>query len=129
MPTPSPSLTPDAVRAQRRVLTVLGSAQILGGTGLAAGITVGALLTQDMVGSNSLARLPSALFTAGSALAAVAVGRLSQSRGRRPGLAAGYFTGAIGSLVEARLVSVAMATSRLRMDKGLAQASVSARGA
>ncbi|MFE3226537.1 MFS transporter [Nocardia sp. NPDC059228] len=93
----SPHL-PDTVRAQRRVLTVLVSAQILSGAGLAAGITVGALLAQDMLGSTSLAGLPSALFTAGSALAAVAVGRLSQSRGRRPGLAAGYFTGAIGSL-------------------------------
>ncbi|WP_156370848.1 MFS transporter [Nocardia arizonensis] len=74
------------------------SAQILSGAGLAAGITVGALLAQDMLGSTSLAGLPSALFTAGSALAAVAVGRLSQSRGRRPGLAAGYLTGAVGSL-------------------------------
>ncbi|SNY78861.1 Predicted arabinose efflux permease, MFS family [Nocardia amikacinitolerans] len=89
---------PDTARAQRRVLLVLVSAQVLSGAGLAAGITVGALLAQDMLGSTSLAGLPSALFTAGSALAAVAVGRLSQARGRRPGLAAGYLTGAIGSL-------------------------------
>jgi MFS family permease len=51
-----------------------------------------------MLGSTSLAGLPSALFTAGSAFAAIAVGRLSHARGRRPGLAAGYLTGAIGSL-------------------------------
>ncbi|WP_328439742.1 MFS transporter [Nocardia puris] len=89
---------PDIAHAQRRVLTVLVSAQILSGAGLAAGITVGALLAQDMLGSTSLAGLPSALFTAGSALAAVAVGRLSQSRGRRPGLATGYLMGALGSL-------------------------------
>ncbi|MFC9964618.1 MFS transporter [Nocardia ignorata] len=85
-------------RVQRRTLGVLVSAQILSGAGLAAGITVGALLAKDMLGSTSLAGLPSALFTAGSALAAVAVGRLSQARGRRPGLAAGYLTGAIGSV-------------------------------
>lgn len=89
---------PDIAHAQRRVLTVLVSAQILSGAGLAAGITVGALLAQDMLGSTSLAGLPSGLFTAGSALAAIAVGRLSQARGRRPGLAAGYLTGALGSL-------------------------------
>ncbi|TQE38685.1 MFS transporter [Streptomyces ipomoeae] len=83
--------------AQRRVLAVLVSSQILSGAGLAAGITVGALLAQDMLGSTDLAGLPSALFTAGSALAAVAVGRISQARGRRPGLAAGYLTGAVGS--------------------------------
>ncbi|WOI61327.1 MFS transporter [Streptomyces fradiae] len=82
---------------QRRILTVLVASQILSGAGLAAGVTVGALLAQDMLGSTSLAGLPSALFTAGSALAAVAVGRVSQARGRRPGLAAGYLTGAVGS--------------------------------
>ncbi|MER7702606.1 MFS transporter [Kitasatospora sp. NPDC097605] len=89
--------TPTRAEAQRRTLTVLVTSQILSGAGLAAGITVGALLAQDMLGSTDLAGLPSALFTAGSALAAVAVGRLSQARGRRPGLAAGYLTGAVGS--------------------------------
>ncbi|MGW0245260.1 MFS transporter [Nocardia goodfellowii] len=83
--------------SQRRVLIVLVIAQILSGAGLAAGVTVGALLAQDMLGSTGLAGLPSALGTAGSALAAVAVGRISQARGRRPGLAAGYLAGAIGS--------------------------------
>ncbi|GEC08040.1 tetracycline resistance protein [Streptomyces spinoverrucosus] len=94
--------------AQRRVLAVLVSSQILSGAGLAAGITVGALLAQDMLGSTDLAGLPSALFTAGSALAAVAVGRISQARGRRPGLAAGYLTGAIGS---AGVIAAAVADS------------------
>ncbi|MFI8976972.1 MFS transporter [Nocardia asteroides] len=88
----------DPARVQRHTLGVLVAAQVLSGAGLAAGITVGALLAQDMLDSTSLAGLPSALFTAGSAVAAVAVGRLSQARGRRPGLAAGYLTGAIGSL-------------------------------
>ncbi|TWV56372.1 MFS transporter [Streptomyces misionensis] len=87
----------DPVQAQRRILRVLVASQILSGAGLAAGVTVGALLAQDMLGTTSLTGLPSALFTAGSALTAVAVGRLSQARGRRPGLAIGYLTGAIGS--------------------------------
>ncbi|MET9290998.1 MFS transporter [Streptomyces sp. NPDC003077] len=88
---------PDIAPAQRRVLRVLVASQILSGAGLAAGVTVGALLAQDMLGSTTLAGLPSALFTAGSALAAVAVGRLSHTRGRRPGLAGGYLAGALGS--------------------------------
>jgi MFS family permease len=83
---------------QRRTLRVLVLAQVLSGAGLAAGITVGALLAQDMLGSTGLAGLPSALFTAGSALTAVAVGRISQSHGRRPGLAIGYAVGAVGSV-------------------------------
>ena len=82
---------------QRRVMTVLVAAQVLSGAGLAAGVTVGALLAQDMLGSTSLAGLASAVATIGSALAAGAVGRLSQARGRRPGLAAGYLAGAVGS--------------------------------
>ncbi|MFG2797911.1 MFS transporter [Streptomyces pseudovenezuelae] len=89
---------PDAAHAQRRILRVLVASQILSGAGLAAGVTVGALLAQDMLGTTSLAGLPSALFTAGSALTAVVVGRISQARGRRPGLAAGYLTGAVGSM-------------------------------
>ncbi|MFD6794109.1 MULTISPECIES: MFS transporter [Prauserella salsuginis group] len=85
-------------RAQRRILTVLIAAQILSGAGLAAGITVGALLAEDMLGTTGLSGLPSALFTAGSAVAAALVGAISQRRGRRTGLAAGYATGAVGAL-------------------------------
>ncbi|GGW59671.1 putative MFS-type transporter YdeG [Streptomyces lucensis JCM 4490] len=87
----------DPAEAQRRILRVLVASQILSGAGLAAGVTVGALLAQDMLGTTSLAGLPSALFTTGSAIAAVVVGRISQARGRRPGLATGYLTGAVGS--------------------------------
>lgn len=83
---------------QRRVLTVLVLSQVLGGAGLAAGITVGALLAEEMLGSTSLAGLPAALFTGGAAVGAAGVGRLCQRRGRRPGLATGYAVGALGSL-------------------------------
>ncbi|WP_329429418.1 MFS transporter [Streptosporangium sp. NBC_01495] len=95
-------------QAQRRTLVVLVAAQVLSGAGLAAGVTVGALLAQDMLSSTSLAGLPSALGTAGSALAAFAVGRVSQARGRRPGLAAGYLAGAVGS---AGVIAAAVAGS------------------
>ncbi|MEV0198909.1 MFS transporter [Nonomuraea sp. NPDC050691] len=94
---PARTADPPRLRPQSRVLIVLVAAQVLSGAGLAAGVTVGALLAQDMLGSTSLAGLLSALSTAGSALAAVAVGRLSDARGRRPGLAAGYLAGAAGS--------------------------------
>lgn len=87
----------DTAELQRRTLRVLVVTQVLSGAGLAAGITVGALLAQDMLGSTGLAGLPTALFTTGSALTAVAVGRISQEHGRRPGLATGYAVGAVGS--------------------------------
>src|SRR5512133_2415197 len=82
---------------QRRTLVVLVLAQVLSGAALAAGVTVGALLAQDMLGSTRLSGLPSALFAAGGALAAVGVGRLSERSGRRAGLSAGYLIGAAGS--------------------------------
>ncbi|WP_329393425.1 MFS transporter [Streptomyces lydicus] len=83
---------------QRRVLAVLVLAQLLSGAGLAAGITVGALLAEEMLGSTGLAGVPSGLFTAGAALGAAGIGRLCRRWGRRPGLALGYATGALGSL-------------------------------
>ena len=89
---------PETAHAQRRTLNVLVGAQLLSGAGLAAGITVGALLAQDLLGSTALSGLPTALFAAGGALAAAAVGRVSQLRGRRPGLALGYLAGAIGAV-------------------------------
>ncbi|WP_236700505.1 MFS transporter [Allosalinactinospora lopnorensis] len=94
----SASIAETARSAQRRILAVLVAAQILSGAGLAAGVTVGALLAQDMLGATGLAGLPSALFTIGSAAAAVVIGRASQRGGRRPGLAGGYTTGALGAL-------------------------------
>lgn len=83
-------------RVYKRTLTVVVCSQVLAGLGLAAGITVGALLAEDMLGSTSLAGIPSALLTLGGAGAAFLVGRLSQRLGRRVGLAAGYLAGAIG---------------------------------
>ncbi|MCV7151589.1 MFS transporter [Mycolicibacterium pyrenivorans] len=93
------TLTAEQVEAiQKRTIRVLVGAQIFSGAGLAAGITVGALLAQDMLGSTGLAGVPSALFTFGSAAAAAGVGHLSQRFGRRTGLAAGYTIGAVGSV-------------------------------
>ncbi|MCC3290884.1 MFS transporter [Arthrobacter sp. zg-Y1110] len=86
------------VSVQRRTLAVVVLSQILGGAGLAAGVTVGALLAQDMLGSEGLAGLPAGLITLGSALAAYLVGRVTQRAGRRIGLGAGFLTGGLGAL-------------------------------
>lgn len=93
----------------RRVLMVVSLSQIFGGAGLAAGITVGALLAQQMLGTDAYAGVPSALFTLGSAGAALIVGRVSQRYGRRTGLSAGFIVGglgAIGVVIAAMLNSV-----------------------
>ena len=81
---------------QRRTLSVLVAAQLFSGAGLAAGIVAGALLAEEVLGSTKGAGLPSALFTLGAAGSAFLIGQASQKGGRRVGLAAGYFAGAIG---------------------------------
>ncbi|QQK76672.1 MFS transporter [Salicibibacter cibarius] len=82
----------------KRTLIIVVISQMFGGAGLAAGITVGALLAEEMLGTNALAGLPAALFTLGSAGAALAVGRLSNRFGRRMGLATGFITGGLGAV-------------------------------
>lgn len=82
---------------KRTLITVIAS-QIFGGAGLAAGITVGALLAQDMLGDEQVTGLPTALFTLGSALAAFMVGRAAQNLGRRAGLGIGFIAGGLGAL-------------------------------
>jgi len=84
-------------RLYRRTLISVVVSQIFGGAGLAAGVTVGALLAQDMLGTDRFAGVPASLFTLGSAGAALLVGRLSQRLGRRTGLTAGFVTGGIGA--------------------------------
>lgn len=88
----------ELARLQRRTLTVVVVSQVLGGAGLAAGVTVGALLAQDMLGRDSAAGTPAALTTLGSALAAFLVGRYSQSHGRRIGLGLGFAAGGLGAI-------------------------------
>ncbi|GAB6987575.1 MFS transporter [Nocardioides pyridinolyticus] len=95
--TATPPGTLDQHDLYRRSLTVVVISQVFGGAGLAAGVIVGALLAQDMLGGDGAAGLPAALFTLGSALAAFTVGRVSQQSGRRLGLAGGFIVGALGA--------------------------------
>ncbi|MED4134138.1 MFS transporter [Priestia megaterium] len=82
----------------KKTLRILMFSQIFGGAGLGAGVTVGALLAQDMLGTENAAGIPTALFTLGSAGAALLIGRSSQRFGRRAGLAGGFLAGGIGAI-------------------------------
>ncbi|OWT51495.1 MFS transporter [Bacillus sp. K2I17] len=82
----------------KRTLLIVSISQMFGGAGLAAGITVGALLAQQMLGTDAYAGLPAAMFTMGSAVAAFFVGKLSQKHGRRIGLSAGFIVGGLGAI-------------------------------
>lgn len=82
----------------KRTLIIVVISQMFGGAGLAAGITVGALLAEQMLGTSAFAGFPAALFTLGAAGAAFTVGRLSNRFGRRMGLATGFITGGLGAV-------------------------------
>lgn len=82
----------------KRTLFIVVLSQIFGGAGLAAGLTVGALIAQDMIGKAGYEGIPSALLTLGSAGGAFIVGRLSQRWGRRLGLASGFLAGGLGAI-------------------------------
>ncbi|MEH7495159.1 MFS transporter [Neobacillus niacini] len=95
----------------KKTLKILILSQIFGGAGLGAGITVGALLAQDMIGTENAAGIPVALFTFGSAVAALLIGASSQRFGRRAGLAGGFLIGglgAIGVIIAALISSIAL---------------------
>ncbi|NLT26328.1 MAG: MFS transporter [Microbacteriaceae bacterium] len=85
-------------RLQRRTLRVVVASQVLGGAGLAAGITVGSLLATELLGSERFGGVPSMLFTLGAALSAFVVGRIAQRWGRRIGLGLGFLTGGVGAI-------------------------------
>ncbi|WP_369900114.1 MFS transporter [Bacillus manliponensis] len=108
--------TEEQQKLYKRTLVIVSISQMFGGAGLAAGITVGALLAQQMLGTDAFAGLPAAIFTMGSAGAAFIVGRLSQRYGRRIGLAAGFMVGglgAIGVIVAALINSIVLLLASL----------------
>lgn len=82
----------------KRTLWIVAISQLFGGAGLAAGITVGALIARDLFELTSLTGVPAALFTFGSAVTAYTIGKLTQRIGRRTGLASGFFFGAVGAV-------------------------------
>ncbi|MCU1545112.1 MAG: transporter [Homoserinimonas sp.] len=76
-------------RTQRRTVRVLSAAQILGGLGLGATISVGALLAAAVSGSSSWSGMAATLSTLGAALLALPLARFARSRGRRVALSTG----------------------------------------
>lgn len=85
-------------RLQRRTLGTLATTQVIGGAGIAVGVTLGALLAARMAGTE-YAGLAQSAFVVGSALFAVPVTRVMTIGGRRPGLGSAYLTGAVGAVL------------------------------
>ncbi len=86
---------------QRRTLRTLLASQVCGGIGLVSSISVTVLLARDLSGSATVAAITAACLSVGSALVSFPLARLMSSRGRRPGLVAGYLIGAAGTFLAA----------------------------
>ncbi len=85
--------------AQRRVLTVLVIAQVLGGIGVATGIALAGLAAADLSGSDVVGGAALTAVVVGTAVAALPVSRLAARAGRRPALVLGYGTGSLGAVL------------------------------
>lgn len=81
-----------------RSLWVLIASNILGGIGVASGISVGALLTQ-YIGGTAWAGVGQAASVLGAGLAAVPLASIAARAGRRRALTVGYAVSLVGGLV------------------------------
>jgi MFS family permease len=89
----------DVVALQRRTVRVLAGAQVLGGVGVGAAISVGGLIAEDVSGSTTLSGLSQTSSVLGAAVLALPMARLMSVRGRRPGLAGGYVLALAGTVL------------------------------
>ncbi|WP_242653074.1 MFS transporter [Intrasporangium flavum] len=104
----SPGALDDRAALQRRVVRTLVGSQVLGGVGMACGIAVGALIAEDLSGTEALAGVGTTSQVLGTALLTIPVARATAARGRRVGLRLGLsvaFVGAALVLVAAVLRS------------------------
>jgi MFS family permease len=85
-------------RLRRRTLALLTLGQILGGLGVGAAVSVGALAANNLAGE-AWSGLASTLLTLGAALLAVPLARLADRSGRRISLTSAALIGVLGAVV------------------------------
>ncbi|WP_232466263.1 MULTISPECIES: MFS transporter [unclassified Diaminobutyricimonas] len=84
---------------QRRTVLVLSIGQVLGGLGVGATLSLGALLAEAVSGNAALSGLAATMSTLGAAVASIPLARLAARRGRRIALALGAAIAALGAVV------------------------------
>ena len=82
---------------QRRTVKVLAAGQALGGFGLGATLSVGALLAVELSGSPAWSGAAATLSTLGAAAVAMPLANLAYRKGRRIALASGAFLAILGA--------------------------------
>lgn len=86
-------------RVQRRTVAVLSIATILGGLGVGAALSVGALLLAEVSGNDAISGLGSAMFNAGAAVAGILLARVAIKHGRRRALVTGSLVAMAGAVL------------------------------
>jgi MFS family permease len=81
------------------VVRVLIAGQILGGIGMGATLSLGALLAAQLSGSSAWSGMAATMSTLGAALVAVPLARMAQARGRRVSLATGSLVAGTGAVL------------------------------
>ncbi|WP_241156351.1 MFS transporter [Leucobacter chromiireducens] len=84
---------------QRRMVAVLALATILGGLGVGASLSAGALLIADITGNPALSGFGSTMNAVGAAIAGMPLARLAARRGRRVALATGNAIAVLGAVL------------------------------
>ena len=93
-------LTPEEqVRVQRRTVLILAAGTILGGLGVGAGFSAGALLISEVTGNTALSGLAATMNAVGAALAGIPLARLAARRGRRLALSLGNLIAVVGAVI------------------------------
>jgi MFS family permease len=87
----------DRATLQRKVVRTLVGSQILSGVGMACGIAVGALIAEDLSGTEALAGVGTTAQVLGTALLTIPVARATAARGRRVGLRWGLAVAFVGA--------------------------------
>jgi MFS family permease len=100
--TPPPPVTtgltePEIARVRRRSRAAIIAGQVLAGIGMGSTLTAGALLINEVSGSETLSGMAATMATIGAAIAAVPLAALATSRGRAPALATGAVIAAVGA--------------------------------
>jgi len=100
-------MTLEGYRAtQRRSVALLSAGQVLGGLGLGATLSLGALVAEALSGSAAWSGMAATMSTLGAAAAAIPLARLARGRGRRIALATGALGAALGGLLTILSISV-----------------------
>lgn len=89
-----------AVRAiQKRTVRLLIGSQVLGGVGVGAAASLGALLAESITNTEAFAGLARTASTLGAAAVGLPLALLAQRYGRRAALSTGWVTAAIGGAI------------------------------